>query len=32
VQAEFGGRKHLRLHAGEVADDLGGASALRLVQ
>ena len=32
VQAEFGGREHLRLHAGEVADHVGGASASRLVQ
>ena len=32
VQAEFGGRKHLRLHAGEMADHVGGTSAPRLVQ
>ena len=32
VQAEFGGREHLRLHAGEVADHVGGTSVPRLVQ
>ena len=32
VQAEFSGREHLRLHAGEVADHVGGAPIPRLVQ
>ena len=32
VQAEFGGGQHLCLHAGEVADHLGGASAFRLMR
>ena len=32
VQAEFSGREHLRLHAGEVTDHVGGTPVPRLVQ